>query len=565
MNKPQATGSARAFIIFIMPFAIRLSVCLADLCLPWQAKVGLWKHAPIDRQDDAACTSCAQVARWHWQLPDAEVPEGAAVPELVKLRQARDEKLAAEKKQALEEKQKQRQEERAKLKERTEAYEKEYADTASELVKLRREAKLNGNFFVEPEAKLLFVVRIAGIIKMSPKPRKVLQLLRLKQLHNGVFLKVNKPILNMLKLVQPYVTYGYPSLKTVRELVYKRGFGKVNKQRLPLASNDIISDNLGKYGIHGMEDIIHEIYTVGPSFKQASNFLWPFKLSSPKGGFINKRSDLTDAMLQQTLLCTVVGMLAEVTAFAKHGEAEVPEGAAVPELVKLRQARDEKLAAEKKQALEEKQKQRQEERAKLKERTEAYEKEYADTASELVKLRREAKLNGNFFVEPEAKLLFVVRIAGIIKMSPKPRKVLQLLRLKQLHNGVFLKVNKPILNMLKLVQPYVTYGYPSLKTVRELVYKRGFGKVNKQRLPLASNDIISDNLGKYGIHGMEDIIHEIYTVGPSFKQASNFLWPFKLSSPKGGFINKRHGFCEARGGDWGNREELINDLLKRMN
>ena len=30
----------------------------------------------------------------------------------------------------------------------------------------------------------------------------------------------------MLKLVQPYVTYGYPSLKTVRELIYKRGFGK---------------------------------------------------------------------------------------------------------------------------------------------------------------------------------------------------------------------------------------------------------------------------------------------------------------------------------------------------
>ncbi|CAE7360210.1 RPL7D, partial [Symbiodinium pilosum] len=195
-------------------------------------------------------------------ISKATVLEGAAVPELVKLKQAREEKLAAEKKQALDEKKKQREEERAKLKERTEAYEKEYADSASELVKLRREAKLNGNFFVEPEAKLLFVVRIAGIIKMSPKPRKVLQLLRLKQLHNGVFLKVNKPILNMLKLVQPYVTYGYPSLKTVRELVYKRGFGKVNKQRLPLASNDIISDNLGKYGIHGMEDIIHEIYTV---------------------------------------------------------------------------------------------------------------------------------------------------------------------------------------------------------------------------------------------------------------------------------------------------------------
>merc|ERR1719398_355811 len=56
---------------------------------------------------------------------------------------------------------------------------------------------------------------------MAPKPRKVLQLLRLRQLHNGVFLKVNKPILHMLKAVQPFVTYGYPSLKSVRDLVYK--------------------------------------------------------------------------------------------------------------------------------------------------------------------------------------------------------------------------------------------------------------------------------------------------------------------------------------------------------
>merc|ERR1712228_564068 len=110
-------------------------------------------------------------------------------------------------------------------------------------------------------AKLLFVVRIVGIIKLSPKPRKVLQLLRLRQLHNGVFLKVNKPILQMLKLVQPYVTYGYPSLKTVRELVYKRGFAKVNKQRIPLSDNAIIEERLGKNGLHGVEDLVHEVYT----------------------------------------------------------------------------------------------------------------------------------------------------------------------------------------------------------------------------------------------------------------------------------------------------------------
>mmetsp|Transcript_70280 Transcript_70280/g.203759 ORF Transcript_70280/g.203759 Transcript_70280/m.203759 type:complete len:256 (+) Transcript_70280:84-851(+) len=244
----------------------------------------------------------------------------------------------------------------------------------------------------------------------------------------------------------------------------------------------------------------------------------------------------------------------------------VSEGAKVPELVKLRIARDAALTEEKEKATVAKEKATAEQRESLKKRTQEYEKEYAAHEQQLVDLRREAKLGGNFFVEPEAKLLFVVRIVGIIKISPKPRKVLQLLRLKQLHNGVFLKVNKPILQMLKLVQPYVTYGYPSLKTVRELIYKRGYAKVNKQRIRITDNDIISSNLGeKTGIHGAEDLIHEIFTVGPNFKQASNFLWPFKLSAPRGGFKCKRHGYCEMKGGDWGNREETINELIARMN
>merc|ERR1712222_296935 len=167
---------------------------------------------------------------------------------------------------------KERSERRHDLKMRTLKYDKEYATYQRKLVTLRRQAKVDGNFFVEPEAKLLFVIRIVGIIKLSPKPRKVLQLLRLRQLHNGVFLKVNKPILNMLKLINPYITYGYPSLKTVRELIYKRGFAKVNKCRIPLMDNETIDKKLGEHGIHGMEDLVHEIYTVGPHFKQASNF-----------------------------------------------------------------------------------------------------------------------------------------------------------------------------------------------------------------------------------------------------------------------------------------------------
>lgn len=192
-----------------------------------------------------------------------------------------------------------------------------------------------------------------------------------------------------------------------------------------------------------------------------------------------------------------------------------------------------------------------------------YAEEYRNQEKELVELRREAKLNGGFYVEPEAKLLFVMRIRGINDLHPTTRKILQLLRLRQIHNGVFLRVNKATVNMLRKVEPYITYGYPNLKTVKELMYKRGFGKVNKQRVPLKDNAIIEGALGKYGIVCMEDLVHEIYTTGPHFKEASNFLWPFKLSSPLGGMTRKRNHYIE--GGEAGNREDKINALVRRMN
>jgi hypothetical protein len=191
------------------------------------------------------------------------------------------------------------------------------------------------------------------------------------------------------------------------------------------------------------------------------------------------------------------------------------------------------------------------------------------------------------------------------------------------------------MTMLQFIEPYVTYGKPSLKTINDLVYKRGFGKVMKQRVPLTHNSVIEkvlffpcptklhplysilsvsgrnlvppplfahlapplflthlspllfsilspdlfpsllsslnflscnsslQALGEHDIICMEDLIHEIHTCGPHFKQANNFLWPFKLSNPLGGFKNKGIHFSE--GGDAGNREELINKLVGRMN
>jgi len=74
---------------------------------------------------------------------------------------------------------------------------------------------------------LYTIYSTSSINKVAPKVKKVLRLLRLRQIGNAAFVKLNKASLNMLRIAQPYITYGYPTLKTVRDLIYKRGFVKV--------------------------------------------------------------------------------------------------------------------------------------------------------------------------------------------------------------------------------------------------------------------------------------------------------------------------------------------------
>ena len=117
---------------------------------------------------------------------------------------------------------------------RAKAYEAEYNDIAASAIANRRNAKANNEIYVPPEEKVVFVIRIRGIIGLSPKVKKILQLFRLRQLHNGVFVRLNGATIKMLRLIEPFIAYGFANLKSTRELIYKRGFGKVSAQRIPL-------------------------------------------------------------------------------------------------------------------------------------------------------------------------------------------------------------------------------------------------------------------------------------------------------------------------------------------
>lgn len=93
---------------------------------------------------------------------------------------------------------------------------KEYLAKEQEEIRLKRAARASGDFYVPAEPKVYFVIRIRGINGIAPKPRKILQLLRLLQINNGVFVKVTRATLQMLRLVDPYVAYGLVLLRRYR-------------------------------------------------------------------------------------------------------------------------------------------------------------------------------------------------------------------------------------------------------------------------------------------------------------------------------------------------------------
>lgn len=98
---------------------------------------------------------------------------------------------------------------------------KEYLAKEQEEIRLKRAARASGDFYVPAEPKVYFVIRIRGINEIAPKPRKILQLFRLLQINNGVFVKVTKATQQMLRLIEPYVAYGLVFFDTILLLLMK--------------------------------------------------------------------------------------------------------------------------------------------------------------------------------------------------------------------------------------------------------------------------------------------------------------------------------------------------------
>ncbi|CAB4065333.1 RP-L7e [Lepeophtheirus salmonis] len=90
--------------------------------------------------------------------------------------------------------------------------------------------------------------------RLPPEEHKVIYRIRLRQINNGVFIKLKKATINILCNCEPYITWEFPNLKSIRELIKKRGFVMIERKMIPITRNNLIELLLGKYTIICVED-----------------------------------------------------------------------------------------------------------------------------------------------------------------------------------------------------------------------------------------------------------------------------------------------------------------------
>lgn len=178
--------------------------------------------------------------------------------------------------------------------------------------------------------------------------------------------------------------------------------------------------------------------------------------------------------------------------------------------------------------------------------------------------KRMGRLKHTIAKVPESvSILFVMRVTTVRGPMPQSvRKILQSLRLNELNNAVVVQRSDKMIAMLRVVEPYITWGYPSLRSVHNLVFKYGYGQVKDEKVALSSNAIIENTFAEQGMLCIEDLVKQLYEVGPHFDAINKFMCVFKLTPPKGGFRRVATPF--KQNGAWGNRAEKINSLIRKM-
>ncbi|CBZ56202.1 putative ribosomal protein L7 [Neospora caninum Liverpool] len=143
--------------------------------------------------------------------------------------------------------------------------------------------------------------------------------------------------------------------------------------------------------------------------------------------------------------------------------------------------------------------------------------------------------------------------------SPEVQAGLKRLGLRKPFWGTVLRNDEATLQQLRLLDPFVFYGYPTYATLRKLFLTRGCLRINeKESTPLTDNAKVEEHLGAYGMLCVEDVVQELWKGGGHFDDIKQHLCAFQLSN-----LKKVEGLY-ARRNEFGNMREAINTKIWKI-
>jgi large subunit ribosomal protein L7e len=88
------------------------------------------------------------------------------------------------------------------------------------------------------------------------------------------------------------------------------------------------------------------------------------------------------------------------------------------------------------------------------------------------------------------------------------------------------------------------------------------GKVGKEKIEINSNELVEKYIGG-DVICLEDVVNEIINIGPNFNKITEFISPFKLTTPPHTLMSRIRKPV-AKNGHWGYRGPDINTYIENM-
>jgi large subunit ribosomal protein L30 len=155
----------------------------------------------------------------------------------------------------------------------------------------------------------------------------------------------------------------------------------------------------------------------------------------------------------------------------------------------------------------------------------------------------------------ERRCLLAIRIRGGVNAPVRVEDTLRMLRMERNNTATFLDDRPEYLGMLQKAKDWITWGEPTLETIRLLLEKRG-------EVP-GGGRIDAEMLKTLGYEDLDALAAALHACQVEFNKLDGVKPFFRLHPPSKGFKRTVKRPYRA-GGELGYRGDAINELARRM-